>query len=120
MAGITPQQTGMTNGVQDKAPTDSIDQVRDLLFGAQMRAVDARIQSLEERMRAEAAAIRAEMRESVSALDARISSELGRLTSQLQSDKMDRSALAAGLTDLAKRISGEGANSATQAPNTDR
>ncbi len=119
MAGMTPQQTSTTNGVQEKAATDSIDQVRDLLFGAQMRAVDARIQTLEERMRAEAAAIRAEMRESVSALDARISSELGRLTSQLQSDKMDRSALAAGLTELAKRIAGDSATAGKQAPNTD-
>ena len=119
MAGITPQQPGTTNGVQDKAPADSIDQVRDLLFGAQMRAVDARIQNMEERMRAEAAAIRSEMRESVSALDARISSELGRLTSQLQSDKMDRSALAAGLTELAKRIAGDSATAGKQAPNSD-
>jgi hypothetical protein len=106
MAGNTQQQTGATNGVQEPASADSIDQVRDLLFGAQLRSVDARIQKLEESMRAEAAAIRAEMRESVSTLDSRISSELSRLTSQLQSDKMDRSALAAGLTELAKKISG--------------
>jgi hypothetical protein len=106
MAGNTSQQGGTTNGIQEPTSAESIDQVRDLLFGAQLRSVDARIQSLEERMRAEAAAIRAEMRESVSTLDARISSELSRLTSQLQSDKMDRSALAAGLTELAKKISG--------------
>ena len=115
MASNTSQQTGLTNGVQDKSPADSIDQVRDLLFGAQMRAVDARLQNLDERMRQEAAAIRAEMRDSVTALDTRISTELSRLTSQLQSDKMDRTALAAGLTDLAKRIAGDQGTGGKQA-----
>lgn len=113
-----PQQTGATNGIQDRSAGESIDQVRDLLFGAQMRAVDARIQSLEERMMKEAAAIRSEQRESDSSLDARISSELSRITSQLQDDKLDRSALAAGLTDLAKLISAPRSTAGKQATNT--
>ena len=111
----TPQQTGANNGVGDTRAPESIDQVRDLLFGAQLRAIDARIQSLDDHVRAESQAIRAELRESVSALDARISSELGRLTSQLQSDKLDRSALAAGLTELANRITGDSATVKKQA-----
>ena len=118
MAGIVPQQTTPTNGIQEKSSPDSIDQVRDLLFGAQMRAVDARIQSLEERMLAETTAIRAEMRDSIAKLDERISSELSRLTSQLQSDKLDRSLLASGLTDLANRITADRGAAGKQATNT--
>ena len=115
MANATPQQTGMTNGVQDKSASESIDQVRDLLFGAQMRAVDARIQSLEERTNKEIAALRAEMRESVTALDTRISNELSRITAQLTDDKLDRSLIASGLMDLANRISSAGTNAGKKA-----
>ena len=115
MANTTPQQTGLTNGVQDKSSSESIDQVRDLLFGAQMRAVDARIQSLEERILKDIAALRAEMRESVSTLDTRISNELSRITAQLTDDKLDRSLIASGLTDLANRISSAGTNAGRKA-----
>ncbi|HVF40540.1 MAG TPA: hypothetical protein VM939_11630 [Gemmatimonadaceae bacterium] len=109
------QQTAATNGIQDKAASDSIDQVRDLLFGAQMRTVDARIQALEERMLQETTAIRAELRESVKTLENRISTELNKITGQLQADKLDSSALAAGLTDLAARISAPRSQASKQA-----
>jgi hypothetical protein len=115
MANTTQQQTGLTNGVQDKSSSESIDQVRDLLFGAQMRTVDARIQALEERMLKEVATLRAEMRESVSTLDTRISNELSRITAQLTDDKLDRSLIASGLTDLANRISAAGTNAGKKA-----
>ncbi|MGK2961014.1 MAG: hypothetical protein ACSLFK_02570 [Gemmatimonadaceae bacterium] len=114
MAGSSPQQPNPTNGIQDKPSADSIDQVRDLLFGAQMRAVDARIQALEERMLQETAAIRAMLQDSVKGLDSRLSTELSSVTTRLQGDKMDRSALAAGLTDLAGRIAGPQASSGKQ------
>ncbi len=41
----------------------------------------------------------------------RLASELDRITSQLQADKLDSSALAAGLTDLAARLGGAAAAS---------
>ena len=106
MSGSAPQQPNPTNGTPEKGTADSIDQVRDLLFGAQMRAVDARIQALEQKMLEETASIRAMLQESLKGLDGRLSSELSTVTTRLQSEKMDRSALAAGLTELASRISG--------------
>lgn len=111
---LSTQQTTPTNGTPEKSPSESIDQVRDLLFGAQMRAVDARIQQLEEILKRETAAIRAELAESVKTLDSRVSSELTRLTGELQADKMDAAALASGLMDLAKRISPAGARTTKQ------
>ncbi len=106
MSGSAPQQPNPTNGIQETGSADSIDQVRDLLFGAQMRTVDARIQALEQKMLEETAAIRAMLQESLKGLDGRLSSELSTVTTRLQSEKMDRSALAAGLSELANRISG--------------
>ena len=116
---LDTHQGTSANGTPDKSPSESIDQVRDLLFGAQMRAVDARIQSLEDMLKREVAAIRADLRDSVKNLDSRVSSELTRLTGELQADKMDAAALASGLMDLAKRISPQGERQNKQA-STDR
>lgn len=50
MAKVTTQKTRAVNGPAAAPPPESIEQVRDLLFGGQMRMVDARIQSLDERL----------------------------------------------------------------------
>jgi hypothetical protein len=180
MAESAPQKTTQANGAQAEPPRESIDQVRDLLFGSQMRMVDARIQSLDERLQHEASVMRAdfdkrladldstmreefsqhserlnterakrvedlkalsaELKDSLSSLERRhqslekaagaadaelrdhllkqsaalsteiattskrLSAELDRITGDLQNEKMDATALAAGLTDLAGRI----------------
>ena len=140
MATNAPQQTSATNGPAEKSPAESIDQVRDLLFGGQMRMFDARIQSLDERLLHEAAALRSDFDRRVAELDAaskaefarhteqlnaertkrvedlralsaefaatsaRIASELDRITKDLKAEKLDSSALAEGLTELATRL----------------
>ena len=182
MAKNMAQQKKDGNGAAAQPAPESIDQVRDLLFGGQMRMVDARIQSLDERLAHETSAMRAEFERQVTELDAaikkelarhaerlaaertkrvedlkalsaelrdslrslekrhhnleeaagladaelrdhvlkqgatlssdlartseRITSELDRITSQLQADKLDSSALAAGLTELAGKLGG--------------
>ena len=186
MARSTAQKP-KDNGVAAQPAPEGIDQVRDLLFGGQMRMVDARIQSLDERLSHETGAMRAdferqiteldnsikkelarhaerlvaertkrvddlkalsaELRDSLRSLEKRhntleeaagladadlrdnmlkqgaalsadlaktgdrLASELDRITSQLQADKLDSSALAAGLTDLAARLGGAAAAS---------
>jgi len=40
------------------AQPENLDKVRDILFGSQMRAVDSRLQGLEERLREEHEALR--------------------------------------------------------------
>ena len=185
MAKNAAQQKKNDNGATSHPPPESIDQVRDLLFGGQMRMVDARIQSLDERLAHETTAMRAdferqitevdsaikkelarhserlvaertktvedlkalsaEMRDSLRSLEKRhttleeaagladaelrdhllkqgatfsndlartsdrLSSELNRITTQLQADKLDSSALAAGLTELAGKLGGPAA-----------
>jgi hypothetical protein len=185
MAKNAAQQKKNDNGATSHPPPESIDQVRDLLFGGQMRMVDARIQSLDERLAHETTAMRADFERQVTELDSairkelarhserlvaertktvddlkalsaelrdslrslekrhttleeaagladaelrdhllkqgasfsndlartsdRLSSELTRITTQLQADKLDSSALAAGLTELAGKLGGSAA-----------
>ena len=191
MAKNAPQQKRDGNGAAAQATPESIDQVRDLLFGGQMRMVDARLQSLDERLSHETSAMRADFERQITELDAaikkefgrhaerlaaertkrvddlkalsaelrdslkslekrhhnleeaagladaelrdhvikqgtalsadlartseRLAAELDRITSQLQADKLDSSALAAGLTELAGRLGNGGANPAKRA-----
>jgi len=79
MAETAAQSTDGANGAAHDTP-ESIDQVRDLLFGSQLRTVNARIQNLDERLRQEAAAIRTELQ----ALGAQIRDSLDSMNRQHQ------------------------------------
>jgi hypothetical protein len=61
----------------DSAP-ESLDKVRDILFGGQMRAVESRLQGLEERIMREQAAIRADLTKQLAEVDASASPPSGR------------------------------------------
>ena len=68
--GLQQQQQKKTdNGAAAQAAPESIDQVRDLLFGGQMRMVEARIQNLDERLSHETNSMRAEFERQVTELD---------------------------------------------------
>ena len=177
-----------TNGPAPEETPESLDQVRDILFGGQMRMVDSRLQGLELRMQQEQASLRAEfsrevaevdqsmkrgiaqlnealsterskraddlkalsidMKELMKSLDRRhqaleeaasladaelrdhlykqsatqaaelaktadrLSQQLDRVSNRLQSEKLDISALASGLTDLASRLTSNGSDTA--------
>jgi len=77
------------------APTDvqpeSLDKVRDILFGSQMRAVDTRLQGLEERLREEHEALRNDFARQVESLDTFIRSEVNTVTERLASESRKRS-----------------------------
>lgn len=80
MPEIVAKPVSQENGSAHDAPRESIDQVRDLLFGSQLRTVDARIQNLDERLKQEATAIRAEL----TALGAQLRESLESLNRQHQ------------------------------------
>ena len=73
------------------APPESLDQVRDILFGSQMRAVDSRLQGLEERLREEHESLRSEFARQVESLDGFIRSEVSTLTERLATESRKRS-----------------------------
>ena len=80
------------------APPESLDQVRDILFGSQMRAVDSRLQGLEERLREEHESLRSEFSRQVESLDGFIRSEVSTLTERLATESRKRSEDLKGLS----------------------
>jgi len=84
-------------------PPESLDKVRDILFGGQMRAVEGRLQALEERLLHEQAQMRADLGKQISRLEAEARRELQALTEQVTADRAKSSeeltALGADLRD---------------------
>jgi hypothetical protein len=101
----TPQSDKRPSGglqvAEPPVPTDvqpeSLDKVRDILFGSQMRAVDSRLQGLEERLREEHESLRADFGRQVESLDGLIRSEVNLLTERLAVESKKRSEELKGL-----------------------
>ena len=96
------------NGVAAQPNPESIDQVRDLLFGGQMRMVDARIQSLDERLAHETGSMRADFERQITELDSAIKKELARHAERLIAERTKRvddlKALSAELRDSLRSL----------------
>ncbi len=73
-----------------EAQPESLDKVRDILFGGQMRAVETRLQGLEERLRHEHEALRSDFAKQVESLDAFIRSEAQVLGERLAAERSKR------------------------------
>jgi len=113
----------------------SVGRIREIIFGEQMRAYEARFDALEKKVQERAETVLSNLVERMSELEASIRSELKMLTSnlkktnkantealeqskselqnaladavkQLSSEKTDRSALAALLNEMAEKLSG--------------
>lgn len=84
------------------APPDaSMDKVRSLLFGSQMRDYERRLAELSDRLASEAARLSEEQSARLAKLDTFLRSELERLTNQ---DRQERQERAAAIEDLAGRL----------------
>lgn len=90
MSDTVSQAQSPVDGSTSDAPRESIDQVRDLLFGSQMRMVDARIQSLDERLKQEASTMRADFDRRLTDLDGSIRNELVQQAGKLDSERIKR------------------------------
>ncbi|MBI1369263.1 MAG: hypothetical protein GC162_11505 [Planctomycetes bacterium] len=86
----------------------NLDQVRDLLFGAQMREADKRFVAMEERLQKEANALRDEIRKRFDSLENYVKTELESLTERLKKEQAERMAalktLTKDLADTAKQL----------------
>jgi hypothetical protein len=91
-----------------EAQPESLDKVRDILFGGQMRAVDSRLQGLEERLRSDHEALRADFVKQVESLDAFIRSEIQLLGERLAGERAKRTeelkSLAAEIKDTIRAL----------------
>ncbi|MBL1352138.1 MAG: hypothetical protein COA61_002195 [Zetaproteobacteria bacterium] len=82
----------MTQKKEIQAPVDegNIDQIRDIIFGAQMRDYEKRFIRLEEKMQGESATLRSETSNRLDALELYIKQEVGSLLDQLSLERGER------------------------------
>ena len=82
------------------ATPESLDKVRDILFGGQMRAVESRLQGLEERIMREQASMRSDFNKRLAELDTTAKRDVQTLNDRLTAERTKRA------EDL-KALSGE-------------
>lgn len=91
-----------------ESPPESLDQVRDILFGGQMRMVDARLQGLEARLQQEQASLRAEFSREIAEVDETMKKGIAQLTDGLAAERAKRAddlkALSADMKELVKNL----------------
>jgi predicted nucleic acid-binding Zn-ribbon protein len=73
-----------------EAQPESLDKVRDILFGGQMRAVESRLQGLEARLLQGQESIRTDFTKQVTALDAALQKEVQSLVERLAAERTRR------------------------------
>lgn len=72
------------------AGPDELGQVRDLLFGAQMRSYDARLQTLEGQTQAENADLRADLIKRLASLEDYVKGEMNALSERVKIEQEER------------------------------
>lgn len=98
-----------TNGTATADATpESLDKVRDILFGGQMRAVESRLQGVESRLLRGQEALRADFTRQLTALDGTLQKEVQSLGERLSGERTRRTeelkALSADLKDALKAL----------------
>ena len=110
MAKHSAQKTKAENGAAGDAaaPPESLDQVRDILFGGQMRMVDSRLRGLEERLFQEHTALRNDFQRKLSDLEVAIKKELSSQADRLKEERAKRAddlkALASDFNEARKQL----------------
>ena len=91
----------------DAAP-ESLDKVRDILFGGQMRAVESRLQGLEERIMREQSAMRTDFAKQLADLDASAKRDSQTLGERLAAERTKRTeelkALSAEIKEILRSL----------------
>lgn len=73
-----------------EAQPESLDKVRDILFGGQMRSVESRIQSLDERIRQEQESMRGKLERMIADVESNTKRELQALDERLTAERTKR------------------------------
>ena len=105
-----PRPTSGNGASEDAAAgqPESLDQVRDILFGGQMRMVDARLRGLEERVAQEHATLRNDLSRQIAELEEASQREFAAQAERLSAERAKRAdelkALSAELKDALKSL----------------
>ena len=93
------QGSSEANGATSADATpESLDKVRDILFGGQMRAVETRLQGLEARLLRGQESLRTDFTKQVGALDAMLQKEVQSLGERLAAERLRRTEELKGLS----------------------
>jgi cytochrome c556 len=102
----------------------NIEQIRDIIFGTQMREYNQRFAELEERLINESVALREDLNKRLTALEQYVKKELDSLGGNLRGEQQSRAAavkeLAAGQVELAKSTDKRFADAATAGEKSQR
>lgn len=110
MAKNSAEKSKAANGTAADAPPgpESLDQVRDILFGGQMRMVDSRLRGLEERLFQEQTALKNDFQRKLSDFEVSIKKELAGHADRLKEERAKRvedlKALAADFNEARKNL----------------
>jgi hypothetical protein len=85
----------------DLTESDSVDRIRDILFGAQVRQYEQKFNKLEETIRKEVSGLRDDTRKTIETLENYTKKELESLVTQLKGEKTERSE---SFSDLSKSL----------------
>jgi iron-sulfur cluster repair protein YtfE (RIC family) len=91
----------------DDSGMANLDQVRDILFGADIRKYDQRLERLEEHLSQEIGILRQETKDSVGSLESSTRKDFDSLVEQLKSEQDDRGAALLEITNQIKRMENE-------------
>lgn len=92
VAGLKPKSGNGAGNAPASAPEqpESLDQVRDILFGGQMRMVDARLRSLEERIAVEQTTLRNDFTRKITELEESSKKEFAAHAERLSTERAKR------------------------------
>jgi hypothetical protein len=104
--GATPGNGAATDAAAEQP--ESLDQVRDILFGGQMRMVDARMRGLEERLALENTTLRNDLSRRIADLEESSRTEFAAHAERLQAERTKRAddlkALSAEMKEALKNL----------------
>ncbi len=87
--------------MNDASPDRNVDQIRDILFGGQMRDYERRFLDLSQRLESESQRLHSDLDKRLGQLEKRVDDQFDKLTKQLRQEIADRSA---GIDDLETRM----------------
>jgi DNA repair exonuclease SbcCD ATPase subunit len=93
LAAVSPINKSAVNA--EDASGGSVDKIRDILFGAQMRDYDRRFNRLEERLLKESSDLREETRQHFDTLESFIKNEFNALSDRLKTENQQRDEMGA-------------------------
>ncbi len=113
IAAIEKYQKPGFNG-QDTNEVNSLDKVRDILFGNQMREVEKRFTRLEERLINESIGLREETKKRLDVIENYLKQEVESLSNRLKSEQGSRNEALTTLTEDSRKITAALENKLTQ------